>query len=420
MASVKPFCGLRPAKDSAERVVSLPYDVMDTKEARQMIAANKDSFLRVTRAEAELDAGIDPHAPEVYAKAASNMKEFIATGLLVPDAQPCFYVYKQQMDNHKQVGLVVAASVEEYKNNIIKKHELTRPDKEQDRVNHILATEAQTGAIFLTYRASETVNALMAQAMAQTPAHEFTTEDGIVHTLYVVSEPERIRAIEEAFGRIETLYIADGHHRAAAAARVYDKCRSENPNHTGEEPYNRFLAVLFPHNMMKILDYNRVVKDLNGLSQTAFLEQVQEKFEIHPCSRKDCRAEYPHYFGMYLDKAWYKLVAKADSYDEANPLQRLDVSILQENLLKPILGIENPRTDKRIGFVGGIRGIKELERLVDQGEYQVAFSLYPTSIKALMEISDANLIMPPKSTWFEPKLRDAMVVHMTPCRFTDQ
>ena len=420
MASVKPFCGLRPAKDSAERVVSLPYDVMDTGEARQMIAANPDSFLRVTRAEAELDPGVDAHSSEVYELAGKNMKKFIEQGLLVQDAKPCFYVYKQQMNTHNQVGLVVAASVDEYKNNRIKKHELTRPDKEQDRINHIVATEAQTGPIFLTYRASETVNALMAQAMTKEPAYDFSTEDGIRHTLYVVAEPERIRAIEQAFARIETLYIADGHHRAAAAAAVCDQCRKANPEHSGEEAYNRFLAVLFPHNMMKILDYNRVVRDLNGLSEADFLAKVQEKFDIHPCSRQDCRAEYPHYFGMYMDKAWYKLVAKADSYDEENLQQRLDVSILQENLLGPILGIENPRTDKRINFVGGIRGIKELERLVDQGDYKVAFSLYPTSIKELMEISDAGLIMPPKSTWFEPKLRDAMVVQMVPCRFAEK
>ena len=416
MASVKPFRGLRPRADIAAQVASLPYDVMDSEEARAITKDNPYSFLRVTKSEVDLPAGTPVHSLAVYEKARENLQDMIEKGILAQDDKPCFYIYRQQMGSHIQVGLVAAASVEEYKTNQIRKHELTRPDNEQDRVDHITAPEAQSGAVFLTYKASETVNALLSQCMAKTPVYDFTTDDGIIHTFFVVDEEAKIKAIEQAFQRIETLYIADGHHRSAAAARVYDHCRANNPNHTGEEAYNRFLTVIFPHSMMKIMDYNRVVTDLNGLTQEEFVAKVQEKFDIAPCTRTSCKAEYPHYFGMYLDGAWYKLVAKENSFNAKDSLERLDVNILQNNLLQPILGIQDPRTDKRIGFVGGIRGIKELERLVDNGQYKVAFSMYPTSIKELMEIADAGQIMPPKSTWFEPKLRDAMVVHLTPCK----
>jgi len=411
MASVKPFCGLRPVPELAAQVASLPYDVMDSAEARQITDNNPYSFLRVTKAEVDLDPNIDTHSEAVYEKAGENLRDFMAKGILVQDKKPCFYVYKQQMGTHIQVGLVAVAAVEEYQNNTIKKHELTRPDKEQDRIKNIIATDAQTGPIFLTYKADNTINALMAQCMSKEPAYDFVTEDEIRHTLYVVDEITKIKAIEQAFDRIETLYVADGHHRLAAASHIYNTNKN-NPSHTGEEAYTRFLTVLVPHNMTKILDYNRVVQDLNGLSEAEFLIKVQEKFSIEPCTRISCKSEYPHYFGMYMNKAWYKIVAKPGSYDEASPIGKLDVTILQENLLKPVLGIVNIRTDKRINFVGGIRGIKELERLVDSGEYAVAFSMFPTSIKELMAIADIGEIMPPKSTWFEPKLRDAMVVHL--------
>lgn len=411
MAIVKPFCGLRPVPELASQVASLPYDVMSSEEAREITDKNRNSFLRITKSEVDLEPNVDLYSDAVYEKAGENLREFIAKGILVQDKKPCFYVYKQQMGTHIQVGLVAAASVEEYQKNIIKKHELTRPDKEQDRIKNILATDAQTGAIFLTYKATDHINALMAQCMGKQPVYEFTTEDEIKHTLYVVDEASRIKAIEEAFSRVETLYVADGHHRLAAASHVYDT-QKKNPNHTGEEDYTKFLTVLVPHKMTKILDYNRVIQDLNGLSEAEFLEKVQEKFIIEPCTRLSCKAEYPHYFGMYLNKAWYKLVAKQGSYDEKSPVGKLDVSILQDNLLKPVLGIINIRTDKRINFVGGIRGFGELERLVDSGDYAVAFSMFPTSIKELMAIADAGEIMPPKSTWFEPKLRDAMVVHL--------
>jgi len=411
MASIKPFCGLRPVTELAAQVASLPYDVMDSAEARQITVNNPNSFLRVTKAEVDLDPSIDIHSEVVYAKAAENLQDFIAKGILVQDEKPCFYVYKQQMGTHNQVGLAAVASVEEYQKNIIKKHELTRPDKEQDRIKNIMATEAQTGPIFLTYKADNTINALMAQCMGKEPVYDFTTEDEIRHTLYIVDEVAKIKAIEQAFERIDTLYVADGHHRLAAASHIYDT-KKKNPGHTGNEAYTRFLTVLVPHTMTKILDYNRVVQDLNGLSEADFLTKVQEKFTIEPCTRLSCKSEYPHYFGMYLNKAWYKIVAKPGSYDETSPIGKLDVTILQENLLKPVLGIINIRTDKRINFVGGIRGIKELERLVDSGAYAVAFSMFATSIKELMAIADLGEIMPPKSTWFEPKLRDGMVVHL--------
>lgn len=411
MASIKPFCGLRPAPELAAEVVSLPYDVMDSAEAREITEKNRNSFLRVTKAEVDLDPNIDTHSAAVYQKAAENLQDFIAKGILVQDEKPCFYVYKQQMGTHIQVGLVATAAVEEYHNNIIKKHELTRPDKELDRTNNIVATQAQTGAIFLTYRADNHINALMAQCMSKLPVYDFTTEDEIRHMLFIVDEATKVKALEQAFDRIETLYVADGHHRLAAAGQIYNTKKLE-AGHTGNEAYTRFLTVLVPHNMTKILDYNRVVQDLNGLSEGEFLEKVQEKFTIAPCTRQSCKAEYPHYFGMYINHAWYKLVAKPGSFDENSPIGKLDVTILQENLIKPILGIVDLRTDKRIHFVGGIRGIKELEKLVDSGDYAVAFSMFPTSIKELMAIADVGEIMPPKSTWFEPKLRDAMVVHL--------
>lgn len=411
MSQVKPFRGLRPRADIVSKVASLPYDVMDSDEARQLTAGNPYSFLKVTKSEVDLPRETDGHDPRVYAKARENLQKFIADKILVQDDKPCFYVYKQKMGDHVQVGLAAAASVEEYAQNVIKKHELTRPDKEQDRVDHIMATEAQTGAVFLTYKANEAINNLINDCMRKSPVYDFTAEDGISHTLYVVSEPDKISEIEKAFAQIDNLYIADGHHRSAAALRVRDQKRKENPVHTGQEAYNYFLAVIFPHNMMQIMDYNRVVKDLNGLSSAEFMEQLQLKFIVEKHSLQHKTSE-PHTFGMYLEKTWYKLTAKPGTFDKTSPVGKLDVSILQTNLLHPLLGIGDPRTDRRINFVGGIRGMEELVKLVDRGNYQVAFSLFPTSIEELMDIADAGEIMPPKSTWFEPKLRDAVVVHL--------
>jgi uncharacterized protein (DUF1015 family) len=412
MAIIKPFQGLRPALHLAEKVVSLPYDVMDSEEARQITDKNADSFLRVTKAEVDLPSTVDVHAPEVYRKAAENLTRFIETRRLIQDEKKSFYIYKQKMGEHVQIGLVAAASVDEYKANIIKKHELTRPDKEQDRVDHIMATKAQTGAVFLTYKAKKEINELIAACMKEAPVYDFTTEDRIGHTLYVVNNTEQVAAIEAAFTEVDTLYIADGHHRSAAAMRVCDTLRRQNTHYTGQEEFNRFLAVIFPHDMMYIMDYNRVVQDLQGLTVDAFLDKVQEQFTVTKAVSGAYRPTKTHSFGMYLAGTWYQLAAKAGTFAADNPVAKLDVSILQDNLLSPVLGITDPRTDKRIHFVGGIRGMRELERLVDSGNYAVAFSMFATSIEELMAIADAGEIMPPKSTWFEPKLRDAMVVHL--------
>lgn len=416
MAIVKPFRGLRPTPELADRVAALPYDVMDSEEARRLTANNPYSFLRVTKAEVDLPPDINTHSPAVYEKARENLQQFIQDKILIQDDQPCYYVYKQKMGDHIQVGLAAAVSVDEYQENIIRKHEFTRPDKEQDRVDHITATEAQTGAVFLTYKANPTVKELLDQAMTKPPAYDFTADDGISHTLYVVNEPSQVAAIEAAFKNIPILYIADGHHRSAAAARVCQACRTANKNHNGTEEYNTFLAVAFPHDMMYIMDYNRVVHDLNGLKPADFIAQLLKNFTVEKHPAGPFKPQQPHTFGMYLNAGWYKLTAKAGSFDTSDPVGKLDVSILQNNLLTPVLGIQDPRIDKRIHFVGGIRGMQELERLVDSGRYAVAFSMFATSIEELMDIADAGQVMPPKSTWFEPKLRDAMVVHLAPCK----
>lgn len=414
MSKIKPFRGLRPKPELAPQVASLPYDVMDSQEARHMVQGNPYSFLHVTKSEVDLDPGIDQYDASVYEKARETLDRFITQGIMIQDENPCYYVYRQKMGDHVQVGLVAAASVDEYQKGTIKKHELTRADKEQDRVNHVSTTGAQTGPVFLTYRAQEKINGIIAEAMKRQPAYDFTAEDGISHTLYVVNDPGTIKSISDAFADVDVMYIADGHHRSASASRVCDLHRSTNPSHTGEEPYNFFLAVIFPHDMMQIMDYNRVVKDLNGLTKDEFLRRVGESFNIEPLPPEagPCKPDSVHRFGMYLDGTWYQLTARPGSFNSSDPVEALDVSILQDNLLHPILAIGNPRTDKRINFVGGIRGMMELERLVNEGKYAVAFSMHPTSIEELMTIADAGQIMPPKSTWFEPKLRDAMVVHV--------
>jgi uncharacterized protein (DUF1015 family) len=412
MATVKPFRGLRPAPGLAARIAALPYDVMDSEEARRITAANPYSFLRVTKAEVDLPPDAEHYSPAVYDQARAALERFAAQEYLRRDEAPCFYIYRQRMGDHVQVGLVAAASVDEYEQGVIKKHELTRPDKELDRVNHIAATGAQTGAVFVTYRADRDIDALIERCRQQQPVYDFTAEDGIGHALYVVDAPADIAAIEAAFCKVPALYIADGHHRSAAAARVRERCRAANPGHTGEEDYNRFQVVIFPHDQVRIMDYNRVVADLAGRTAAAFVAAVGEKFvvEEHPASA--CKPAAAHTFGMYVGGRWYRLTARAGSFDAADPVASLDVSILQDNLLAPLLQVGDPRTDKRINFVGGIRGMAELERLVDGGQYAVAFSLFPTSVAELMAIADRGAIMPPKSTWFEPKLRDAMVVHL--------
>ncbi len=412
LSDIRPFRALRPQAELAENIAALPYDVMDTEEARAILANNPLSFLRVTKSEADLPQGIDAHSEAVYQRARENIGGYQLNGQMSVDENPYFYVYKQNMGVHEQIGLVAAASVEEYRQGKIKKHELTRPDKEDDRVRHIKYTAAQTGAVFLTYKAVPAIDRIIADIVARTrPVYAFKADDGISHTLYVVDSAEDIAVIRAVFAAVDALYIADGHHRSAAALRVADLCRANNPAHTGEEEYNYFLSVIFPDNMMQILDYNRVVKDLAGLSAEEFLKKTGERFLVEKLPAQG-KPPALHDFAMYLAGDWYKLSAKTDSFDGKDPVGALDVSILQNNLLCPVLGIKDPRTDQRIGFVGGIRGLGELKKLVDSGAFAVAFALYPTSMRELMAIADSGEIMPPKSTWFEPKLRDAMAVHL--------
>ena len=411
MVQIRPFRGLRPIPEKISGVASPPYDVLDSEEAREKAKDNPISFLHVNKPEIDLDPSIDIYDPQVYAKGAENLNRLISNKVLVQDEKPNFYIYKLKMGDHEQVGLVVAASVEDYVHNRIKKHEHTRPDKELDRATHIDSLNAQAGPVFLTYRAQEEIDSLIKIGMAKGPTYEFVGDYDVVHTFYVVDDDELIEKIQTSFEKTDALYVADGHHRSAAAVRVRDKRKNENPNHTGEESYNYFLSVVFPDSQMKILDYNRAVADLNGNSTDGFIEKVSKKFDVTPFGTAAYHPEGHHSFGMYLKDQWYILEAKTDAFDVNDPIKRLDVSILQENLLNPILGIENPRTDNRIKFVGGIRGLQELEKLVNGGKFEVAFALYPTSIHQLLDVADANEVMPPKSTWFEPKLRSGVVIH---------
>ena len=403
MATIKPFAALRPKPELAEKICELPYDVMSSEEARQIAAGNPLSFLHVSKPEIDLPPGTDLYAAEVYAKGKENFAKLISQGALKQDAQPCFYLYRQVMDKHTQVGLVAVASCEEYLKGIIKKHELTRPDKEDDRVRHIEALNAQTGPVFLTYRARAELDELAANKTKEAPDVDFTASDGVRHTAWRISDPRAIAGIQEAFSKIPALYIADGHHRSAAAARVFQSRRG-----AGRSAW--FLAVIFPHNQMKILPYNRVLKDLNGLS----MEQLRAKLDgVFVIKRNgSAKPSRKHELSLHLDGQWFTLNFRPHFAATGDPIEKLDVTLLQKYVLDPIFGVDDPRTSKRINFVGGIRGTAELERLVNSGEYACAFSLFPTSIEDLMTIADAGGIMPPKSTWFEPKLRDAMFCHM--------
>jgi uncharacterized protein (DUF1015 family) len=382
--------------------------VVNTEEARAYAKGNPLSFFHVSRPEIDLAPGTDSHAPEVYDLGLKNLQRFLKEGALVADKTPCFYLYRQKMGDHVQVGLVAGASVAEYQQGLIKKHELTRADKEDDRTKHIDVLNGNDEPVFLTYPARASIDALVAKITSRTPAYDFVTEDGIGHVFWVVDDKEEIAAIEKEFRAIPALYVADGHHRSAAASRTCE-LRKKAGGHTGKEEYNFFLAVIFPDNQMQIMDYNRVVKDLNGLSEAAFLKRIEEKFAIEPTEKK--KPVRLHDFGMYLGGRWQMLRAKEGTFDPRDPVACLDVSILQENLLAPVLGIKDPRTDKRIDFVGGIRGTAELEKLVSSGKFKVAFSMFPTRIEQLIAIADAGKIMPPKSTWFEPKLRSGLVLH---------
>lgn len=410
MAIVKPFPGLRPPKAIAAQVASPPYDVLNSEEAREMAKGNPISFLHVNKPEIDLPADHDPYDAEVYKTGRRNLDAFKADGTLKPDENACFYLYAQKMGDHRQVGLVAAASVQDYIDDTIKKHELTRAKKEKDRVNHMIALGAQVGPVFLTYKASKEIDTLFNEIQEKEPEYDFTSPDGIQHTLWVVGSKMRIEAIARLFDEIPVLYVADGHHRSASAQIVCKQRREDRPDYTGSEAWNYFLTVIFPHDQMMILPYNRVVTDLNGLEKDAFLAKIAESFMVAPAD-KAFEPETTKTFGMYLDGQWYRLEAKEGSFDAKDVVNSLDVAILQNNLLAPVLGIGDPRTDERIDFVGGIRGLGELEKRVNSGEMTVAFSMHATTIEQLMAIADAGMIMPPKSTWFEPKLRSGLVIH---------
>jgi uncharacterized protein (DUF1015 family) len=410
MATIRPFKGFRPLPELAAKVAARPYDVLNSAEARAEAAGNPLSFLHVGKPEIDLPPETNLYDEQVYQKGKQNLDRLVRDGILKADLQPSLYVYAQTMGEHTQYGIMGCASVQEYLNDTIRKHELTRKDKEDDRTKHVEVTQAQTGPIFLTYRARPSIDALVTAICDTRAAFDFTTDDGIRHQLWVIAAQETIGKLTTEFAQVANLYVADGHHRSAAAARVGKAMADKNPHHRGDEEYNFFLAVLFPHNQLRIMDYNRVVKDLKGMTVEQFLAAVATKFTVRK-SRGQARPSRKGEYGMYLKGEWYALQTPASLTANADPVERLDVSILQRHLLSPVLGIGDVRTDKRIDFVGGIRGLEELERRVNSGEMAVAFALYPTSIEELLAIADAGKIMPPKSTWFEPKLRDGVVVH---------
>ena len=407
MTLIRPFPALRPAPGRAAEVVAPPYDVMNAREAREMVRGRPWSFLHISRPEVDLPPETDPHDPAVYAKAAENLNRMRETGVLVRDSAPCYYVYRLTMGDHEQTGLVAAASVAAYDSNRIRKHEHTRPVKENDRVAQIEALGAQTGPVFLVYPAHAEVDGLLAGVAEAPPAVDVTAGDGVRHQLWVIDDARRLQQLTAAFEAMDALYVADGHHRSAAASRVAATRNAAHPEAGGDAPWNSFLSVVFPHDQVQILDYNRVVRDLNGLERADFLQAVADRFDMEPAASA-VRPGVPGEFGMYLPGQWYRL-RLAPAQIPADPVARLDVSLLASRLIDPVLGITDPRHDERIDFVGGIRGLEELARRVDSGEMAVAFSLYPTSMEALMAVADAHRVMPPKSTWFEPKLADGLV-----------
>lgn len=409
MAIVKAFKGFRPVEELASKIAALPYDVMNSEEAREMVKGDKYSFLHVDRAEVDLDPSIDVHDQKVYDKARENLDKMINEGQYIQDKKPCLYIYRQIMNGRPQTGLVFCASIDDYMNNVIKKHEFTRADKEQDRINHVDNCNANTGPIFLTYRENNRVTEIITDWTNKKPTYDFVSEDGISHIVWVIDNDETISEIIELFKGIDNLYIADGHHRSASAVKVGLKRRKENPNYTGEEEFNYFLAVAFPDNDLMVMDYNRVVKDLNGLTVNQLIDKLKEKFVVTESSTA-VKPSKKHTYGMFVDGKWYLLEAKDGIYNVNDPIDSLDVAILQNNVLTPILGIEDVRTSDRIDFIGGIRGIGELEKRVNS-DMKIAFSMFPTEVSDIMKVADINEVMPPKSTWFEPKLRSGLFIH---------
>ena len=410
MAVLKPFKAVRPKDEYASQVGALPYDVMNSEEAREMVKDKPYSFLHVDKAEVDLPQGIDIYSAEVYAKAKENLDALSENGICKQDDKPMLYIYRQIMNGREQTGIVGCTAVDDYINNVIKKHEFTRADKEADRIRHVDTLDANTGPIFLTHRENKTVSDITENwKNTHTPCYDFVSDDGVSQTVWVIDDDEVIDTLVKEFAKIDYLYIADGHHRCASAVRVGERRRGEGEYDKAAE-FNFFLSVIFPCDQLKIMDYNRVIADLNGNTSEEFIAKMSEKFIVEDADASPYSPEERHTFGMYLDNKWYKVTAKAEFINENDPVECLDVSILQNNLITPILGIEDPRTDKRIDFVGGIRGLGELERRCAEG-MRLAFAMYPTSLNELMDIADAGKVMPPKSTWFEPKLLSGLFIH---------
>lgn len=409
MSDIRPFCAVRPNEIFASKIAALPYDVYTRKEAKKEVEKNPLSFLKIDRPETMFPDEMDMYAPKVYQKARKVLEEMIEKGEFIQDETPCYYLYELTRNGHRQTGIVACASIDDYFNGTIKKHENTREEKEQDRIRHVDTLDTQTGPIFLAYRLDAVLKEIIEETKRKTPVYDFISEDKITHRVWVIDESEMMERIQQCFVKINKIYIADGHHRAASAIKVGCKRRKEHPGYTGEEEFNYFLCTLFAEEELEILDYNRVVKDLNGLSEIEFLEKIKESFEVEEAEESPYAPKQKKEFGMYLGKKWYKLQIKKEQISD-DVVESLDVSILQDKLLKPILGIKEPGKDNRIIFVGGIRGLKELEHCVENG-FQVAFSMYPTSMQELFSVADAGRLMPPKSTWFEPKLRSGLFLH---------
>lgn len=408
MPLIQPFRGLRPVAEYASDVVAPPYDVLNTEEARTRVKGHSLSFLHISKPEIDLPQGTDPYSKEVYEKGAENLQKLIDDKVLIRDEKACYYVYRLIMGEHQQTGLVVTASVADYDTNRIRKHEYTRPDKEDDRVRQIDALNAQTGPVFLTYRNNKIIESITQKTASTSPLYDLTADDGVKHTIWLLSDDDDINTLTTTFDAMDCLYIADGHHRSAAASRIAE---SRNKNSNGNASHDYFLSVIFPDNQMQILDYNRVITDLNGFSENELISKIQDSFLLEKVNSV-YKPEKSKEFSMYLKGQWYKLEIKKGLIPLNDPVASLDISLLQNNLIAPLLGISDPRRDKRIDFVGGIRGLSELEKRVDSGEMQIAFALYPTSLVQLMDVADANEVMPPKSTWFEPKLADGLVSHV--------
>lgn len=410
MANIRPFQCIRPDETKADRVAALPYDVYNREEAKKEVQREPLSFLQIDRAETAFDDSVSTYAPEVYQKAKELLEQMIENHTFVCDNSRCYYVYELVMNGRSQTGIVACASIDDYQNNVIKKHENTREEKEIDRINHVDICSAQTGPIFLAYRSEAVINQIVEETKQKKPLYYFTAVDGIAHHVWKIDEKEKVDALQTAFGKIDSIYIADGHHRAASAVKVGLKRRKENPEYKGEEEFNFFLSVLFPHDQLMIMDYNRAVTDLNGNTPEEFMSKIKKNFDLVLLGTTAQKPQKKGQVTMYLEGKWYELSAKEELLSIKDPVLSLDVSLLQNYLLEPVLGIKDPRTDRRIDFIGGIRGLSELERRCNE-DMKVAFCMYPTSITELFSVSDANMLMPPKSTWFEPKLRSGLFIH---------